>query len=131
MTRNEKLNRKAIEYSLAIKDFMVMHGAKEESAKTIAKIMQLAYMAGAAEADANQVNLWNARKEMLDEVCEWADGLEVEEPSKDLEEAARKVGQKYFPDENNIWARPNYEAIAAANAFKEGAKWQEKQLKDK
>ena len=51
MTRKEKLNRKAIEYSLAIKDFMVMHGAKEESAKTIAKMVQLAYMAGAAEAD--------------------------------------------------------------------------------
>ena len=51
MTRWEKLNRKAIEYSLAIKDFMVMHGAKEESAKTIAKIMQLTYMAGVAEAD--------------------------------------------------------------------------------
>ena len=53
---------------------------------------------------------------------------EVEEPNNDLEEAARKVGQKYFPDENNIWARPNYEAIAAANAFKEGAKWQEEQI---
>lgn len=45
-----------------------------------------------------------------------------------LEEAAKKVGQKYFPDEDNIWARPNYEAVAAANAFKEGAKWQEEQM---
>lgn len=48
MTRWEKLNRKSIEYSLAIKDFMVMHGAKEESAKTIAKMVQLSYMVGAA-----------------------------------------------------------------------------------
>lgn len=55
MTREEKLNKKAFEYSLAIKDFMVMHGAKEESAKTIAKIVQLAYMAGAAEADINPI----------------------------------------------------------------------------
>lgn len=45
----------------------------------------------------------------------------------DLEEAARKIGQKYFPDENNIWARPNYEAMAAANAFKEGYHWKEEQ----
>lgn len=57
MTRGEKLNRKAVGYGLAIKDFMVMHGAKEESAKTIAKMVQLAYMAGAAEADANPINL--------------------------------------------------------------------------
>ena len=75
---------------------------------------------------------WNAetkyRYEAYKKLFEWLDGLEVEEPSKDLEEAARKVGQKYFPDENNIWARPNYEAIAAANAFKEGAKWQEEQI---
>lgn len=55
MTRGEKLNRKAIAYSLAIKDFIVMHGAKEESAKTIAKMVQLAYMAGAAEADINPI----------------------------------------------------------------------------
>ena len=73
---------------------------------------------------------WEAkyRYEAYKELSEWLDGLEVEEPSKNLEEAARKVGQKYFPDENNIWARPNYEAIAAANAFKEGAKWQEEQI---
>ena len=57
MTRGEKLNRKAVGYGLAIKDFMVMHGAKEESAKTIAKMVQLAYLAGAAEADANPINL--------------------------------------------------------------------------
>ena len=55
MTREEKLNKKAIKYSLAIKDFMVMHGAKEESAKTIAKMVQFAYMAGAAEADSNPI----------------------------------------------------------------------------
>lgn len=58
MTRDEELNRKAIEYSFAIKDFMVMCGAKEESAKSIAKMVQLAYMTGAAEADANPINLW-------------------------------------------------------------------------
>ena len=51
MTRDEKLNRKAIAYSLAIKDFMIMHGAKEEIAKSIAKMVKLAYMAGAVESD--------------------------------------------------------------------------------
>ena len=53
-----------------------------------------------------------------------------EEPvSEDLEEAARKVGQKYFPNEENIWARPNYEAKKAECAFKDGAKWERNQAK--
>jgi hypothetical protein len=38
MTRSEKLNRKAIEYSLVIKDFMVMHGAKEADINPIKEI---------------------------------------------------------------------------------------------
>ena len=67
----------------------------------------------------------NAKKNM-----NFLDTLEVkEEPvSKDLDEAARKAGQKYFPDEYNIWARPNYEAVKVEYAFKEGAKWQEEHL---
>ena len=48
--------------------------------------------------------------------------------SNDLEEAAKKAGQKYFPNENCIWARPNYEAMAAANAFKEGYQWKKENL---
>ena len=52
-----------------------------------------------------------------------------EEPiSEDLEEAAKNVGQKYFPDEYNIWARPNYEAVKAECAFKDGAMWQKANL---
>ena len=51
-----------------------------------------------------------------------------EEPvSEDLEEAAKNVGQKYFPDEYNIWARPNYEAVKVECAFKDGANWQKAQ----
>ena len=62
MTRWEKLNRKSIEYSLAIKDFMVMHGAKEESIKTIVKMVQLSYMIGAAEADKTK---WSEEDEKM------------------------------------------------------------------
>ena len=66
----------------------------------------------------------------LESLLNFLDTLEVkEEPvSKDLDEAARKAGQKYFPDEYNIWARPNYEAVKVEYAFKEGAKWQEEHL---
>ena len=61
------------------------------------------------------------------------DTLEVkevkEEPvSNDLEEAARKAGQEYFPNEDNIWARPNYEAKKAECVFKAGAQWQKERL---
>lgn len=52
-----------------------------------------------------------------------------EEPvSNDLEETAKKVGQKCFPDEYNILARPNYEAKKAECAFMEGAQWQKKHM---
>ena len=52
-----------------------------------------------------------------------------EEPvSEELEEAAKNVGQKYFPDEYNIWARPNYEAVKAECAFMDGAMWQKTNL---
>jgi hypothetical protein len=51
MTREEKLNRKAVGYGLAIRDIMIMHGAKKQPAETIAKAIQIAYLAGAAEAD--------------------------------------------------------------------------------
>lgn len=69
----------------------------------------------------------------LKDMLSFLDTLEVkevqEEPvSEDLEEAARKAGQKYFPDEENIWARPNYEAKRAECAFKEGAEWQREHL---
>ena len=57
------------------------------------------------------------------------DLLPNEPVSNDLEEAARKAGQKYFPDEENIWARPNYEAKKAERAFKEGANWGRNQAK--
>ena len=66
---------------------------------------------------------------MLESFLDTLEVKEVEEEpvSKDLEEAAKKVGQKYFPDEYNVWARPNYEAKKAECAFMEGAQWQKEQ----
>lgn len=58
----------------------------------------------------------------------YIDSQEEEPVSEDLEKAARESGQKHFPDEYNIWARPNYEAKHAELAFKEGAKWQKRQM---
>lgn len=40
--------------------------------------------------------------------------LEVKEV--DLEEKATQLSQKYFPDEENIWARPNIEAQKCKSA---------------
>lgn len=33
-----------------------------------------------------------------------------------IEQEAQRLGQMYFPDESNIWARPNYEAQFVSNA---------------
>ena len=60
----------------------------------------------------------------------YIDSMQEEPVSNDLEEAARKAGQEYFPDEYNIWARPNYEAKKAEYAFMEGAQWQKKHLEE-
>ena len=44
------------------------------------------------------------------------------------EEKANELAQKYFPDANNIWARPNYEARFAKEACLEMASWVEQNL---
>lgn len=59
------------------------------------------------------------------ELSEWLDGLEVEEPSKDLEEAAKfyaATHTEFFDSE----CKPH-----VAPAFIAGAKWHKEQLKDK
>lgn len=47
------------------------------------------------------------------------------------EEKARSLGQMYFPDEANIWARPNYEAQFVSNACMQMAEWERKMLIEK
>ena len=50
----------------------------------------------------------------LIEIRDFIDTLEVEEV--DLEKKAIQLSQKYFPDEENIWARPNIEAQRCKSA---------------
>ena len=40
-----------------------------------------------------------------------------------IEQKAKELGQKYFPNKNNIWARPNYEAQRVELACKEMMGW--------
>lgn len=47
------------------------------------------------------------------------------------EEKAHSLGQMYFPDEANIWARPNYEAQFVSEACIQMAEWERKRLVDK
>ena len=49
------------------------------------------------------------------------DTLEVEDV--DLEEKATQLSQKYFPDEENIWARSNIEAHKCKSACIEMVEW--------
>lgn len=96
MTREEKLNRKAVGYGLAIRDTMIMHGAKMEPSETISKAVKIAYLAGAAEADANPINLWKP-----------ADGEDLSEIDREV-----IVLTQSYPLEGNEYAvsfahRPN------------------------
>lgn len=38
-------------------------------------------------------------------------------------EKAYSLGQEYFPDTNNVWARPNYEAQYVSEACLQMAEW--------
>ena len=40
-----------------------------------------------------------------------------------IQEKASELGQKYFPNEHNIWARENIEAKYVEQVFIEGVKW--------
>lgn len=47
------------------------------------------------------------------------------------EEKANSLGQMYFPDEANIWARPNYEAQFVSNACMQMAEFEHNRLVEK
>lgn len=47
------------------------------------------------------------------------------------EEKAHSLGQMYFPDDLNIWARPNYEAYFVSNACLQMAEWERNRLIEK
>ena len=49
--------------------------------------------------------------------------LQEEPVGEDLEEKATQLSQKYFPDEENIWARPNIEALKCKSACIEMVEW--------
>lgn len=47
------------------------------------------------------------------------------------EEKARSLEQMYFPDDQNIWARPNYEAKFVSDACMQMAEWKHMRLVEK
>ena len=57
----------------------------------------------------------------LKDILQFIDTLEVKDV--DLEEKATQLSQKYFPDEENIWARSNIEAHKCKSACIEMVEW--------
>jgi hypothetical protein len=47
------------------------------------------------------------------------------------EEKANSLGQMYFPDRNNVWARANFEAQWVSEACKEMAEWERNRFMEK
>ena len=60
-------------------------------------------------------------KHTLETVSDILNTLEVKEVN--LEEKATQLSQKYFPNEENIWARPNIEAQRCKSACIEMVEW--------
>ena len=50
---------------------------------------------------------------------------------EELQKYADKLAQEYFPDERNIWARENIEAICASGACMRMARYVEQKLIEK
>lgn len=48
-----------------------------------------------------------------------------------VKQKAHSLGQRYFPDANNVWARANFEAQWVSKACEEIAEWEHKRLVDK
>ena len=67
-------------------------------------------------------NQWLCGKlEVYREIHDFIDTFEVKEV--DSEEKATQLSQKYFPDEENIWARANIEAHKCKSACIEMVEW--------
>ena len=47
------------------------------------------------------------------------------------EEKAQSLGQMYFPNDLNIWARPNYEAQYVSDACLQMAEWERNRFMEK
>ena len=58
---------------------------------------------------------------IIEKILSIIDTLEVKEVN--LEEKATQLSQKYFPDEENIWARSNIEAHKCKSACIEMVEW--------
>lgn len=50
---------------------------------------------------------------------------------EEIRNKSDELGQKYFPNANNIWARPNIEAQCVSSACMEIAQWVDKTMIDK
>ena len=50
---------------------------------------------------------------------------------EEIKAKADKLGQIYFPDECNVWARENIEAKFVSSACIEMAEWMQKKMIDK
>lgn len=58
---------------------------------------------------------------VIEDVIALVESFEVKEV--DLEGKATQLSQKYFPDEENIWARSNIEAYKCKSACIEMVEW--------
>lgn len=50
---------------------------------------------------------------------------------REINDKANELGLKYFPNEQNIWARENIEAIYCSGACIAMAEWMQKKMIDK
>ena len=65
-----------------------------------------------------------------DDMIECKVGEDTFDLIDDIKTKAEALGQKYFPDECNVWARGNTEALYVTSACVEMARWLQKRMID-
>lgn len=71
------------------------------------------------------IEVVNNLQEHLNKTIETINGTD------EIRNKAYELGQKYFPDANNVWARANIEAQYVSSACTEMAEWMQKKMIDK
>ena len=94
-----------------------------DKATVVAEIERLKKNEGWCQVGEDTADVYYARgfRFACECITSFLDTLEIK--GVDLEEKATQLSQKYFPDEENIWARPNIEAQKCKNACIEMVEW--------
>ena len=100
---------------------MEQYISKDVLVEEIERKRKYAQTLGNNAINSSMQQFYDGMKQGCVDILSFINTLEMKEV--DLEEKATQLSQKYFPDEENIWARPNIEAHKCKSACIEMVEW--------